>query len=134
VGNKEEKGQRNGKMGLESKPAEITVIKASEDVKIMAFNEGFLDLSVCEAIEHAFEENNKEGMRWLFDISHLSFLDSEGIKAILVCFSKIMNGKGLGTIVCDDSSRSYRVFSLLGLTKSPIKFHNDIQEGLRYLQ
>lgn len=75
--------------GGESRPAEITISDVSGNIKIMKFSKGFMDLSICEEIRQGFEVHHREGNKWLFHLCHISYLDSEAIKALLQCIRGI---------------------------------------------
>ena len=125
MADKEEKGQRNGNVSLKSKPAEITVIKASGDVKIMTFSEGEIDFSNCNAIIESFGVQHREGYRWVFDLSNISFMDSEAIKSLITCIRKV--GLEFAAFICDKGSMPFRVLELSGLAKIVSVYDNDKQ-------
>ncbi len=114
----------------ESRPAEITISDVSGSIKIMKFSRGFMDLSISEEIRQSFEVHYKEGDKWLFHLCHISFLDSEAIKALLQCIKG--TGRDRAAIICDGESIPFRVLKLFGMTQL-VQIYNTTEQGLQSL-
>jgi hypothetical protein len=125
---------RQGEGGIgktdESYPAEIKVKDETEDVKVMSFGKGYVDLTMCEAIKVSFSIHHEEGTKWLFDLTEASFLDSEATKAMLACTCE---AQVPGIVVCDDTDRPYRVLSRLEKFFDTMRIVKDVKEGLKVL-
>ena len=65
-----------------------TEVLERDFVKVLSMK-GEIDLSNCDEIVGVFTLNCEPNQKWVFDLTETSYIDSEGIKAILICVAEI---------------------------------------------
>jgi anti-anti-sigma factor len=115
----------------EEEPAEITIVDVSGCIKVMQFSGGEIDLSNCSMISESFGVHHKEGDRWVFDLSNISFMDSEAIKSLLICIRRV--GLDFVAFICNKGSMPFRVLKLSGLAEL-VSIYNDNEQAVENLR
>ncbi|MBP2706443.1 STAS domain-containing protein [Microbispora sp. RL4-1S] len=76
---------------------------------------GELDIATCDQLGEAAERMlDRPGVRLLFDLTDVTFMDSSGIDVIIEVHVRLGGDR---VAVCGLSARHQRLFDLLGLTE-----------------
>ena len=104
-------------------PVEIEILQA-----MVLSIEGEVDLNECDRIEAMFDTFFKLGVnRWLVDLRGASYLDSEGVKLLYRCFSKVVEKEGRVAIICCQDGIAAKVLTITGMRREVCCFHDAVE-------
>lgn len=77
--------------------------------------EGELDGANAELLDTVIERGRGRCQRVTLDLSDVSFVDSSGLRAMLICESKL-SAEGVAFVVVNANEQAHRLFELTGTT------------------